>query len=114
MLNILCSLSETMDVDTGVAERPAYWARTLLVTGLVPVTRTGSWGFRLPLGRRVMLGRCPVLSGRSASGFLTLDTSPSASGQVRDPGKFRDCQTVLNARNLASDLWIRMLALSLG
>lgn len=47
-----------------------------------------------------MLGRCPVLLGRSASGFLTLDTSPPASGQIRDPGKFRDCQTcVKNAES---------------
>lgn len=40
-----------------------------------------------------MLGKCTVLVGRSASGFLTLDASPFASGQIRDPGKFRSCQT---------------------
>lgn len=37
------------------------------------------------------------LLGRSASGFLTLDTSPLASGQIRDPGKFRDCQTCVKS-----------------
>lgn len=66
---------------------------TYSVTGLVPGTRTGSWSFRLPLGRRVTLVRCPVLLGRFASGFLTLDTSSFASGQIRHSAKFRDCQT---------------------
>jgi hypothetical protein len=40
-----------------------------------------------------MLVRCSVLLGSFASGFLTLDTSSSALGQIRHPGKFRDCQT---------------------
>lgn len=44
MLIILCSLSEPVDVYIGVAESPAYWACTLLVTGTPPWNPDGVLG----------------------------------------------------------------------